>query len=100
MKKILLFFCLASFAGRLPAQTVQKTKPAKNALPVKAGTKTGSPPTSLLYGMFSAPTGTSVVIQNNGKNDLTTAVRTKSGKTFNTDTFHFPAALPDGSAFK
>ena len=100
MKKICFFFCLTLFAGTLPAQTVQKAKPVKNALPGNAGTKAASPRTSLLYGMFSAPTGTSVVIQNNGKNDFTAAVRKESGKTFNTDTFNFPAALPDGSAFK
>lgn len=100
MKIIPFFFCLTLFADTLPAQTVQKAKPVKNTLPGNAGTKAASPGTSLLYGMFSAPTGTSVVIQNNGKNDFTTAVRKKSGKTFNTDTFNFPAALPDGSAFK
>ena len=87
MKKIHFFFCLTLFAGMLEAQTVQKAKAA-------------SPHTSLLYGMFSAPTGTSVVIQNNGKNDFTTAVLKESGKTFNTNTFNFPAALPDGSPFK
>src|SRR5688500_11253015 len=98
MKKIRFFFCLTLFAGTLPAQTVQKAKPVNNALPVNAGTKAASPPTSLLYGMFSAPTGTSVVIQNNGKNDFTTTVPRESGKTSNTNTFNFPAALPDGSA--
>jgi hypothetical protein len=100
MKKILFFFCLTLFAGRLAAQTVQKAKPVKNTLPNNAATKAASSHTSLLYGMFSAPTGTSVVIQNNGKNDFTTAVPKEKGKFFNTDTFNFPAALPDGSLFK
>jgi Tol biopolymer transport system component len=85
MKKIFFIFCMVTLSARLQAQPAQKAKPAAS---------------SLLYGMFSAPTGTSVVIQNNGKNDFTPAVRKESGKAFTTNAFNFPAPLPGGSTVK
>lgn len=100
MKKIRFFFCLTLFAGMLQAQSTQKATPIKKPLPGNAGTKAVSAGTSLLQGMFSAPTGTTMVLQNNGKNDLTIVVSKESGKFFSTNTFNFPVALPDKTAFK
>ena len=101
MKKIVFFFCLSLFAGKLQAQTkTTTTTAAKKAPPVNTGTKAASAGTSLLQGIFSAPSGTSVVIQNNGKIDFSPTVPKENGKTFNTSTFNFPAALKDGSLYK
>jgi Tol biopolymer transport system component len=100
MKVLLVFLCLTSLAGIVGAQSTQKTTTIKKALPGNAGTKAVSPGTSLLQGMFSAPTGTSVVLQNNSKNDLTVAVSKEGGKFFSTNTFNFPVALPDKSTYK
>ncbi len=100
MKILLVLSCLTVFAGMVGAQPTQKTTPIKKALPGNAGTKSASSGNSLLEGMFSAPTGTSVVLQNNGKNDLTIAVGKESGKFFSTNAFKFPAALPDKTTFK
>ncbi len=100
MKILLYFFCLILFAVRLEAQSGQKITQIKKAVAGNAGTKPASPGTSLLHGMFSAPTGTSVMIQNNAKNDFSPTVPKESGKTFSTNTFNFPNALADGSTFK
>jgi len=100
MKLLLFFFCLTVFAGMVGAQPTQKTIPIKKTLPGNAGTKSASSGNSLLEGMFSAPTGTSVILQNNGKSDLTISVSKENGKLFNTSTFNFSTGLPDKTTFK
>ena len=97
--RILIFILLLSFVNMVQAQSPPKTTAKKPAL-TNTATKLISSGTSLLSGMFSAPTGTTIIIQNNGKNDFSPAVPKESGKSFNTKTFNFPAALPDGSTFK
>jgi hypothetical protein len=100
MKSLYYFLCLTIFASVVQAQSTQKTTPIKKAVPANTATNTASPGTSLLYGILSAPTGSSVVVQNNGKNDLAVTSRKESGLAFNSNTFNFPAALPNNSAFK
>jgi WD40-like Beta Propeller Repeat len=101
MKILLVFLCLTVFARMVGAQSAQKTTPIKKAAPGNAGTKAApSSGTSLLQGIFSAPTGTSVVLQINGKSDLTIAAGKVTGIFFNTNTFKFPTALPDKTAYK
>lgn len=78
MEKIILFICFATFTVTLQ----------------------GQPKSSLLHGLFSAPTGATVVLRNNGKNDFTTAIKKETGKAFNTNSFNFPAPLPNASTFK
>jgi len=99
MYKIVLLFSFTLFTAIVQAQT-KKATPIKKAPSINTGTKTASAGTTLLQGMFSAPTGTSVTIQNNGKNDFSLTVPKEGGKTFNTSTFNFPAAMKDGSSFK
>ena len=100
MKTLLFLFCLTLFSGIVRAQPTQKTIAIKKTLPGNTGSKSTSSGTSLLQGMFSAPTGTSVVLQNNGKSDLIISVSKESGKFFNTNAFKFPAAMPDKTTFK
>ena len=100
MRILLSFFCLTLLAGMVCAQSAQKTTAIKKAVPGNTVTKATSSGTSLLQGMFSAPTGTTVVLQNNGKSDLTVSVSKESGKFFSTNPFNFAAALPDKATFK
>lgn len=88
MKSILLFLVLVIAVDGLQAQ--QKAK-------VTSGPTSGG---SLLYGMFSAPTSTPIVLQNNGKSDLSLVAQKESGKTFSTSTFNFPTLLLDGTKYK
>jgi Tol biopolymer transport system component len=55
---------------------------------------------SLLSGKFSAPAGTTITVQHNGKNDLALTTKKENGKTFATTVFNFPAPAPDGEKFK
>src|SRR6185295_8978700 len=100
MRILLSFFCLTLLAGMVCAQSAQKTTAIKKAVPGNTVTKATSSGTSLIQGMFSAPTGTTVVLQNNGKSDLTISVSKESGKFFSTNPFNFAAALPDKATFK
>jgi hypothetical protein len=88
MKKTLIFLALSTLLPGLWAQQLTKTsgKPA-------AGSST-------LNGIFSGPAGTTMVLQNNGKNDLSLTLPKESGKPFNSNTFNFPAPLLDGTKFK
>ncbi len=100
MKKLFLFLVLATLAARLPAQPPQKTNAVKNVLP---GNKTNivvASGSSLLYGIFSAPSGAGIVLQNNGKNDFTLTAKKETGKTFSANTFNFPTPLLNGTKYK
>ncbi|MDP3312742.1 hypothetical protein [Lutibacter sp.] len=88
MKKIFLFFILAILVTGLQAQ--QKAKTINNPLP--KGT--------LLSGIYSAPGGTAIILQNNGKADLTLIAKKETGNNFSTNTFHFPTSLLDSTKFK
>lgn len=88
MKKSFLFLLFAALLSGLQAQTQMKTaaKPA-------AGT-------SLVSGTFSGPAGSGIVLQNNGKNDLTQTAKKETGKNYSSNDFNFATPFPDGSKFK
>lgn len=100
MKKIYLLFSFFLLAAASQAQSTSKAKaPVKPA----AGNNTITTPasgSSLLYGMYGAPTGTNVIAQYNGKNDLTLSTQKKTGEVFNNSTFNFKNPLPDSTQFK
>lgn len=100
MKKLLLFLCLVIFVVTVNAQPVVKTKSTKNTSTANTTNKPVSTGSSLLYGLFSGPSGTNIILQNNGKNDLSLTAQKESGKNFNTNTFKFPTPLLDSSNFK
>src|SRR6476659_5421061 len=88
MKKIYLFFVPVTLACIAHAQQTVKT-------PVKA--TVGS---SKLSGIFCAPTGTNVVLQMNGKADLSLVAGKETGKNFTENNFSFPAPIPNDSKIK
>jgi len=88
MKKILSLLFLAILLSGLQAQ--QTTKPA-----VKPAA--GS---SLLNGVYSAPSGSAIILQNNAKNDLTLSAKKEEGKVYSNNTFSFVTPFPDGTKYK
>jgi Tol biopolymer transport system component len=101
MKKIVAALIFSTLTIPILAQTSQKTKAAGNQANSNTAKKVVVPDgNSLLYGIFSAPAGTAIVLQNNSKNDLTLTTRKETGKTYSTNTFNFPIPLLDGAKFK
>jgi len=88
MKKSFLCLLLVILLSDLQAQTQDKTaaKPA-------AGT-------SLIGGIFSGPAGSVIVLQNNGKNDLTLTAKKETGKNYSSNPFSFATPFPDGTKYK
>lgn len=79
MKRITFSCLMLAFIAALNAQTV------------------APPPAGYAYltGMFYAPVGTKVVIQNNGKDDLTLVAANDGNKTYVSMPFQFKTALPE-----
>ena len=50
-------------------------------------------------GIFYAPAGIGIVLQNNGKSDLSILPKKENGKTFTLTNFNFPTQLEDGAKF-
>lgn len=88
MKKILIVFALASFIVQSEAQTPVKTA----ASPAASGL--------LLSGIYYAPSGSSIILQNNAKYDLTVTAKKEAGKTYSANTFNFTAPIPDKTNYK
>jgi hypothetical protein len=88
MKKTLLFIILATLFGGLQAQQTTKTaaKPAAGS--------------SLLSGIYCGPSGSSIILQNNAKNDLTLTAKKEVGQVYSKNTFSFTTPLPNGTKFK
>ncbi len=88
MKNVILLIFLAVLIARSEAQTPVKTsvQPA-----------TGS---SLLSGMYCAPSGSSVILQNNAKNDLTLTAKKEAGQEYSKNAFSFATPFPDGTKYK
>src|SRR6266542_2027803 len=97
MKELLLFLCFAGFITTVNAQQVVKTKSTKNTTTTNKPVPVGS---SFLYGLFSAPSGSNVLLQNNGKNDLSLTAQKESGKNFSTNMFKFQTPFMVSSNFK
>jgi hypothetical protein len=85
MKRIFLFLLLSLVFSGVQAQ--QKT--------VSTGTAG-----SLLSGMYCAPGGSSTILQNNGKADLTVTTIKETGNNFSAKLFDFPAKISDSTKFK
>lgn len=100
MKNLLLFLCLAGFITTINAQQAVKTKSTKKTVTVNTTNKAVTVGSSFLYGLFSAPSGSFILLQNNNKNDLSITAQKESGKNFSTNTFKFPTPLLDSSHFK
>ena len=96
MKKILLFFVLTITAIFIQAQPSKQIKTVNNITSAKPVGTTG---TSQLSGMFYAPAGIGIVLQNNGKNDLPVSAKKENGKTFTITKFNFPTPVADGAKF-
>jgi hypothetical protein len=88
MKTTLLFITLATLIGGLQAQQPVKTaaKPA-----------TGS---SLLSGIYCAPSGSSIILQNNAKNDLTITAKKEVVQVYSRNAFSFATPFPNGTKYK
>src|SRR5665647_1597904 len=99
MSKKYLFLVSIIIVSGLQAQTPQKTKAkaVTNNNTIKVVVPQGS---SLLSGMFGAPSGTNIVLQNNGKSDLSLVTQKESGKTYSSNNFSFATSLLDGTKFK
>ena len=87
MKKLSLFFVFAALVTLLPAQ--QKTE--NTAVPASGS--------SLLKGILYAPAGTSITLQNNGKNDLIVAIPKEPGKVYDIKNYNFPIPILDSTKF-
>jgi len=88
MKTVLLLIILTILMARSEAQT-----PVKTAAKPSAGS-------SLLSGTFCAPSGSSIILQNNAKNDLTVAAKKEAGQTYSNNPFSFATPFPDGNKYK
>ena len=88
MKRIILALVLATFIAELQAQ--QTTKIAVKQ--ASGGT--------LLNGIFSAPSGSAIILQNNVKNDLPLTAKKETGKAFSDNSFNFATPFPDGTKYK
>jgi hypothetical protein len=88
MKKVLILIFLVTLMARSEAQTPVKTtaKPA-----------TGS---SLLSGIYCGPSGSSIILQNNAKNDLTINAKKEAGQVFSKNAFSFATPFPNGTKYK
>jgi hypothetical protein len=96
MKRILLFTVLSTKAFFIEAQPSKQIKAAMNTGAAKPAGTTG---TLQLPGIFYAPAGIGITLQNNGKNDLAILPKKETGKSFTITNFNFPAAITEGAKF-
>lgn len=87
MKRCSSIFVLATIVTLLPAQP----KPENEANPASGS--------SLLKGILYAPAGTSITLQNDGKNDLIVAIPKEPGKVYGVKNYNFPTPIPDSTKF-
>ncbi|MGZ8517680.1 MAG: hypothetical protein ACXWWD_10035, partial [Chitinophagaceae bacterium] len=99
LKKILLLLTLTTTMQFLQAQKPTPAKPVKKAIASATSKNSGTVTTSQLTGIFYAPSGIGIVLQNNGKNDLTISPKKENGKTFTITNFNFPAPVPNETKF-
>lgn len=88
MKKVFILIVFAALLASSEAQTPVKSvaKPA-----------TGS---SLLSGIYFAPSGSSIILQNNAKNDLTITAKKEVGLVYSKNAFSFATSFPNGTKYK
>jgi hypothetical protein len=100
MNKISLLLVLTFSVFMLSAQITPKPKVAANAAASNKTTTATVSGSSQLGGIFSAPSGTSIILQNNAKNDLTLTAKKETGMTYSNNTFNFATPFTDGAKFK
>ena len=88
MKRVFIILVLIALLARSEAQTQVKTA---------AKSVAGS---SLLSGTYSAPSGSAIILQCNGKNDLPLTAKKETGKVFSNNSFNFATPFPDGTKYK
>ena len=99
MKKIILLLALTAIIHNLQAQKPTASKPVKKTVAATNSNTNASPTTSTLTGIFYAPAGIGIVVQNNGKSDLTLSPKKESGKLFTVSNFIFPIPIANGAKF-
>ena len=98
MKKILLLIALTAIIHNLQAQKPTAAKPVKKTV-ATTSSNINATTTSTLSGIFYAPAGIGIVLQNNGKSDLNISPKNERGKTFTITNFIFPTPIADGAKF-
>lgn len=88
MKNTFLFITLVALLGGVQAQQATKTAAKPTA---------GS---SLLSGIYCGPSGSSIVLQNNAKNDLTLTAKKELGQVYSNNSFSFATPFPNGTKYK
>ena len=99
MKKIILLLALTVIVQCIYAQKSNPAKPVKKTVATTTSNTNAAASTLPLSGIFYAPSGIGIVLQNNGKNDLTISPKKEAGKTFTVTNFNFPTPLADGEKF-
>jgi hypothetical protein len=88
MQKILLVLALTLVLSGLRAQPTAKTT---------AKPSTGS---TALSGIYFAPSGSTITLQNNAKNDLTITAKKEAGLVYSSNSFSFVTPFPGGTKYK
>lgn len=95
MKKLIIFLNLTTFVVCIYGQS----SPAKKTAAPTTSNTNAKTNTSTLTGIFYAPSGIGIVLQNNGKNDLTISPKKETGKTFTITNFNFPTPFANDTKF-
>jgi hypothetical protein len=99
MKKIPGLILLCFLINATYAQPVVKTKKTAGNVTTAKNSNSVADRGSLLNGKLGAPSGTTITLQYNGKNDLVLVAPKKNGELFNNTGFNFPAPLKDSTTF-
>ncbi len=99
MKKIPGFVLLCFLVNATYAQPSVKTKKTVSNVDAYKNSNPGPGGGTLLNGKLGAPSGTTITVQYNGKNDLVLSAPKKSGEAFSNMAFNFPAPLKDSTKF-
>ena len=95
----MLLLALTAIIQCMYAQKSTPAKPVKKVAATTTSNANTTASTSQLSGIFYAPSGIGIVLQNNGKNDLTITPKKETGKTFSITNFIFPTPLANGTKF-
>ena len=99
MKKIILLLALTVILQNMHAQKSLPAKPVKKTVAATTPNTNETASTSQLSGIFYSPSGVGIVLQNNGKNDLTISPKKETGKTFTITNFNFPTPFANDTKF-
>ena len=99
MKKIILLLALNVIIQCMYAQKSTPAKPVKKTVATTTSNTNATASTLPLTGIFYAPSGIGIVLQNNGKNDLAITPKKESGKIFTVTNFNFLTPLAVGAKF-